>query len=278
VRQDWGVAKAEESDRLYALPPRRFVAERDAAAAQAKAAGDTTSAAALKKLRRPTVSAWLVNLLALRRPQLMSDLAELATALREAQRELRGDQLRELAGQRRGMVSALVAEAKALAIEVDPALAGGSLPLAEVESTLHAALVDGEVAAQVRAGRLTRAVTPTGFGEPPRPRLRLVEGGGGADLAEARRLTRQAAEAELADARAAAEAARADLDRATAAQREAAAAVEKLDQALAELADRRRSAAAELADAEVAALGARRAVVAARRRVGDAEAAVEASG
>jgi hypothetical protein len=298
-----GGPEIEVADRLYALPPREFVAERDAAVASARAAGDTATAAALAKLRRPTVAAWLVNLLALRRPELLAQLADLATALRAAQRELDGDQLRELSGQRRATVSALVATARSLALEVEPTMAAGKLPLAEVESTVSAALADTELAERVRSGRLVRAAgpgqsgetsdaagffAPGGFGELARNRLRLVTGGAtggagdgpgatdGADPAEADRARREAVAAELAAAQAAAAAASAELERVTAAQREAKQELAEIDARLAELAVARAAAASRLAEAEAAGLGARRAVAATRRRVGEAEAAASA--
>lgn len=159
--------------RLYATPPDRFVAARDEAVAAARAAGDPTGARSIARLRKPTVAAWLVNLLAIQRPDLITGLVELSAALRTAQRDLRGAQLRELSGQRRSLVGALVAEARALAART-PGAPSGKLPLAEVEATLQAALADLEVAEQVRSGRLVRPVTYAGFGEVPRPRLRLV--------------------------------------------------------------------------------------------------------
>jgi len=273
----------DAADQLYTLPPKRFVAERDAAVAAARAAGDTGAAAALAKLRRPSVSAWLVNLLALRRPELVAELAELATALQAAQRELDGAQLRELGNQRRATVSALVATARSLAEQAGPELTGGKLPLAEVETTLNAALADREVAETVRSGRLTRAVAYEGFGELPRARLRLIRGGAGqpaAAGAEPDRASaeadRQAVAAELAAARAAAETASRELDQAAAAQDAAKQELADIDARLAELATRRAAAADRLATAERASHDARRAVVAARRRLGEAEAAAEA--
>src|SRR5688500_17857586 len=99
---------------LYGTPPDRFAPTRDAAVAEARRAGDPATARQIAKLRRPTVAAWLVNLLAIRRPELVADLAELAEALRAAQRDLRGPRLRELSAQRRAVVAALVAEARTL--------------------------------------------------------------------------------------------------------------------------------------------------------------------
>lgn len=260
------------ADRLYAVPPRRFVAERDAAVAAAREAGDTATAAAVGKLRRPTVSAWLVNLLALRRPDLLADLTELATALRAAQRDLDGSQLRELTAQRRAAVSALVAEARTLALEVEPSEA--KLPLGEVESTLGAALADTGVAEAVRSGRLLKAVTADGFGELPRARLRLVEGGDEPAAEPDATPSREQVESELAAARTAAEEANAELARVTAAQQDAKQSLADLDAQLADLTARRAEALKHAAGLEAAGLDARRAVAAARRRVGAAEAAL----
>ncbi|MEU1965027.1 hypothetical protein ABZ541_01100 [Micromonospora sediminicola] len=162
--------------RLYATPPDRFVAARDAAVAEARQAGDPRTAREIGRLRRPTVAAWLVNLLAIRRPELVADLTQLAEALREAQRDLRGGTLRELSAQRRAVVGALVTEVRWLAAAEPAAPPAGKLPLGEVEATLNAALSDTEVADQVRAGRLLRASHYAGFGEVPRPQLRLITG------------------------------------------------------------------------------------------------------
>ncbi|MEV4118168.1 hypothetical protein [Micromonospora sp. NPDC049645] len=167
---------AELVQQLYRTPPDRFVAARDAAVAEARRSGDPTTARQLARLRRPTVAAWLVNLLAIRRPELVADLVQLADALRTAQRELRGPRLRELSAQRRAVVGALVAEARKLAAAEPDAPPASRLPLAEVEATLNAAFSDVEVAEQVRAGRLLRAASYAGFGEVPRPQLRLVTG------------------------------------------------------------------------------------------------------
>jgi hypothetical protein len=164
----------EIADRLYALPPEEFVAARNEEVATARDAEDRAGAAAIAKLRKPTVAAWLVNLLALRRPELVAELVDLAARLRLAQRELRGDELRELSSRRRAAIAALVGQARALAVAAQPGLAGVKLPVADVEATLTAALSDEEVAGQVRSGRLVRAIAYAGFGEVPRPRLRLV--------------------------------------------------------------------------------------------------------
>ncbi|MET8836394.1 hypothetical protein ABZV78_21070 [Micromonospora sp. NPDC004540] len=287
--------------RLYATPPDRFVAARDAAVNEARRAGDPKAAREIGKLRRPTVAAWLVNLLAIRRPELVADLAQLAESLRSAQRELRGGRLRELSAQRRAVVGALVAEVRKLAATEPGAPPVAKLPLGEVEATLNAALSDTEVAEQVRAGRLLRATHYAGFGEVPRPQLRLVTGGGeeepavpdrAAERAEARRTRderaaeraaraerakrRRAVERELAKARGDQERAEAELTGAADAERDGVATLDRIETELAELERRRAVAEQELSRAKLARRGAERSLTAARRRTGEVEAALEA--
>ncbi len=161
---------------LYALPPEEFTAARGEAVAVARKAGDRELAASIGGLRRPTVGAWLVNLLAHQRPDLIGELLALGESMRSAQRNLRGDELRELSTQRRGMVSALARESRALAVAAGRGVRA-VLPLGEVETTLTAALADPEVAEEVRLGRLVKPIEYAGFGEQPRPQLRLVHGG-----------------------------------------------------------------------------------------------------
>ena len=283
---------------LYEAHPDGFVAGRAAAIADAKQAGDKETARRLAALRKPTVAAWLVNLLALRRPELIDELVELSTALRQAQRGLHGEQLRELSTQRRQVVSALVNAAQRLAIEEDPALRSAKLPMGEVEATLTAALAEPEIAGQVRTGRLVRAATYAGFGEVPRPRLRLVtaedepsspavEDEPAGPVAEARR--RRAAEKERAEraekrrelsreltiARSAEKKARSALERAEAAERDAGHAVDEIEEHLAELERQRIVAQAEVSRRKLARRSAERDASVARRRVGDVEAAIE---
>ena len=300
--------------RLYEAPPDGFVAARTAAVDEAKKAGDRETAKRLAALKKPTVAAWVVNLLALRRPELIEELVDLSAALRDAQRGLQGDQLRELTARRRQVVSALVKAARQLAQAAEPTL---KLPLGEVEATLSAALAEPEVAAQVRTGRLIRAASYAGFGEVPRPRLRLItaddddtddDDSVGAEVielptkehaghtkeqagkentavererlaAERRRREHELRKRELRRELSAAQAAerRADeqLERAEAAERDANHRVEDLDAELAELERRRTEAQADVARRKSARRTAERETAAARRQVGDVQAALE---
>lgn len=154
---------ADVADELYALAPAEFTAARDERARQVRAAGQRDEAAEIKKLARPTASAWLVNQLARTATAQMTHLYELAEELQEAQRALAGDRLRELSVQRRQLVNDLLAATSDLAERAgqpaSPAVLG------EVRATLEAALADADARAAVRSGRLTKALAYAGLGE-----------------------------------------------------------------------------------------------------------------
>lgn len=160
----------EAVDRLYALPPDQFITSRDAAAAAAKASGETKLAADIKRLRKPTVSAWAVNLLSRRAGDTLKALIELGPRLGKAQRLGRRDELRSLGEARHGYVTALVAAAGAALAEHGQTMS--SAIALDVESTLAGALAEPDVAEAVLAGRLDRPVHYAGLG--PVPSLRLV--------------------------------------------------------------------------------------------------------
>jgi hypothetical protein len=154
---------AQVADELYALAPTAFRTARDERASRARAAGDAGLADAIKKLRRPTVSAWLVNLLVREAPAQVDELLELGESLREAQHALAGDRLRDLSGQRRRLITAMSQEAKRLAADAGQSLSAQAER--EVQDTLEAALADPAIADAVRSGRLTRALSYAGLGE-----------------------------------------------------------------------------------------------------------------
>ena len=105
------------ADELYALPPGDFAAARDEYVRKARAEGRQALARELAQLRRPTLSAWLINLLWRDQRDVMEQLFELADALRRAQAQAAGGELRTLTDQRRELEAALLRRASELADE-----------------------------------------------------------------------------------------------------------------------------------------------------------------
>jgi hypothetical protein len=147
---------------LYALRPDAFAAARDEQVRQAKAARQQPLARELGRLRRPTQSAWLVNLLWRDQREVMQQLFELAGELGRAQAQASGSELRSLTAQRREVESALIRRARTLGnaagVNVTDAM------VRDVQDTLAAALAQPAVADEVRGGRLVKPLAYAGFG------------------------------------------------------------------------------------------------------------------
>jgi hypothetical protein len=150
------------ADELYGLPPSKFTSLRDARAADAKKAGDPELSKSVKQLRRPTISAWLANLLVRQRGKEISQLLDLGAAMRRAQSDLAANEMRSLSEQRRQLVAALATEAKGLAGELGQPVNDSSIQ--ELEATLEAALADSAASDSLQTGCLTKPLSYSGFG------------------------------------------------------------------------------------------------------------------
>jgi hypothetical protein len=168
----------DAADELYGLHPDHFVPRRTELVKAARAAKDREAADAVGALRKPSLGAWLANVLARESPDEVAALEELGASLRTAQEELSGDALRTLTRQRRELVGALVARARRLA-RADGVGVGDSVAR-DLENTIAAALADDRAFA---AGRLTTALEPgVGFSggvEPSRSARRPPPRGSG---------------------------------------------------------------------------------------------------
>ncbi|HEY7430879.1 MAG TPA: hypothetical protein VH641_09110 [Streptosporangiaceae bacterium] len=153
---------SQVADELYGLVPAEFIAVRDERVSQARGAGDRELAGAIAKLRKPTVSAWLVNQLAREATDELARLLELGEALREAQRALDSDKLRELSVRRRSQVGALVQQARRLARARRQTV--NAQVERDVAASLEAAVADADAADAIAAGRLTSALYHVGLG------------------------------------------------------------------------------------------------------------------
>lgn len=236
---------------LYALDLDRIVPARDEQARALRAAGEKDLARELARLPKPTLAAWVVDLLARERPAQLEDLLGLGDGLRAATDQGDAAGLRRLVEQQRRSLALLVRQARELASE--RAVPVSESTATQLEDILRAAVADPGTADTVRAATLARR-PPTAAGLPwpgvPPVRAQPAE-------EEAAR----AAEAAAAELLVAAQQRRTD---ARARARDAQAEADRLRAALATAEHVASAADDELASAEQAVSAAEEAVAAAR--------------
>lgn len=153
-------------DELYSLPLEEFVARRDELARAQRGEGEREQAAETKSLRKPTVAAWAVNQLARREKRAVGELLEAGKRLRAAHEQLlsggSADALQRASEAERKALRTLTKSAEAVLADAGLSTTSGTLD--RVRETLHAAVVDEQVAELVREGRLTTDEEATGFG------------------------------------------------------------------------------------------------------------------
>ncbi len=160
----------QAADELYSIDPDGFVERRRALADDARRTGQAAAAKEIAALRKPTRSAWTLNVLARAEPGLVDEVIALGDQLRDAERRLDGQQLRELSKQRRQLVNSATRKAFAASKQSAPSAALRE----EVNNTVSAAFADPDLAALLRAGTVLRAAQWDGFGSGIRPDLTLV--------------------------------------------------------------------------------------------------------
>jgi hypothetical protein len=159
-------APDERIDGLYALPRERFTAERNALAAELRAAGHGAAAAEVKALKKPSAAGWAVNQLVRAEPDLVEALLGAGGELRQAHRQAasgRGaSELRAAAEAERQAIERLLARAPAvLGTAPSPALREA------IRNTLHAASSDDVAREMVSAGRVLDEMRAVGLGPAP---------------------------------------------------------------------------------------------------------------
>ncbi|QCD61006.1 hypothetical protein [Streptomyces hawaiiensis] len=145
------------ADELYALRPEEFTAARASAMASARTAGDRELAERIRALRKPSLAAWVSNLLVRGSPGEVEPLLRLGEGLRQAHQDLDGAQLRELSRRQHALIRALSLQARQLAEEAGHPI--GESVQREVENTLHAVLADPEAARAWAGGRLAKPLS-----------------------------------------------------------------------------------------------------------------------
>ena len=140
---------------LYAGPPGDFVSSRNA---RAKEVDDADLAGRIKALRKPSVSAWVVNVFARERAQQLGEALRLADELREAQADVDAVTLARLTRERRALTNRLASDAAALATARGERVTAATLEA--VQQTITAAFFDASAAAAVASGRLVHELEP----------------------------------------------------------------------------------------------------------------------
>ncbi len=285
------------ADELYGLGLPEFTPTRDARAKELKGT-DPEASARVKALRKPSTAAWVVNLLVRHESGQVEQVLAVGAALREAQANLDGEELRALTRQRRQLTAAVTARARSVAAEHGQRVTASVSD--QVEATLTAAMVDEGCARAVRSGLLVAALASTGVeAEDPSGAValpealgfaatpRAAEAGSRPDLhvvpdpeADQKALaaaqeTVEEAEAELARAAEALAGAVAGVEELEARSMQVQAEIDELKRRLAELEARFEEVDDELADAEDARAEAEDAVAEATKQRDAAAAALE---
>ncbi|MDX6261638.1 MAG: hypothetical protein QOH84_3326 [Kribbellaceae bacterium] len=152
----------EAADALYGAPSADFIAKRNELAKQLKADGDQLGSTRLKALRKPTVAAWLTNLVARELPDDIDDLLALGDEFRQATADLDGEKLRELTPRRHKLLDQLTKSAAGLAEREGQKISADVGQ--KLRETLDAGLVDPAAGEAVREARLSSALRHVGFG------------------------------------------------------------------------------------------------------------------
>jgi hypothetical protein len=152
---------------LFGLPLDQFTNQRNALAKELRQEGRRDEAAAVAKLRKPSVAAWAVNQLVRTQRRDVDVLLEAGDALQRAQADLlahRGDSatLRRAVEAERAAVERLVARARGLLDSDGHELTAPRLE--QVTETLTAAALDEDARARVRDGCLDRELRHVGLG------------------------------------------------------------------------------------------------------------------
>jgi hypothetical protein len=148
---------------LYGVPPEEFMAERRRLVAAAKAGGDPALAKEVGTLRKPSLAAWAVNLLAREAPDLVDGLADLGGRMRGAQGRLDTDTLTSLRPERDQLLEEVVRTTVQLVSDAGRSCSAAAQQ--DVRATAIAALADEQAMAAVASGQLARTLSYSGFGE-----------------------------------------------------------------------------------------------------------------
>lgn len=204
-------------DHLFKLPLSEFVAARNALAKRLRSAGEKEAAERIKRIPKPSISAWAINQLVQQQP----DLVRALLAALDAQRSLQLEGLSSGTGNPRALQEEKRTENEAIK-RIERALpqildagghASGRGAIDRCVKALRAAAVHPDGRALLERGHLSTDFESSGFGAlgssadmsealahslpreaPTRPKLRVLTGGGGQSAQERQAEERRAEE------------------------------------------------------------------------------------
>lgn len=148
-------------DRIYSGPLEDFVKARNDLASRLRKEGEAEEAAAVASLKKPSISAWIVNQLIRHNEVEVRRLIEAGEDLARAQREaVTGKQRADFDASRREEAESL-RRLRAAVKEVAPSASAAVVERAV--ATLRAGAATEEGRQQLRLGRLTEDLEPAGF-------------------------------------------------------------------------------------------------------------------
>ncbi len=153
------IDREAELDSLYATPLDQFTAARNDLAARLEQEGDKEAAMRIKRLKKPSISAWAVNQLSRVREVDIARLLKAGEALEEAQRSVLAGKPADFEKVRKEESEAV----RALRRAVTEVLPGASAAVLDriAQSLRAASTADGR--SRLKEGRLTEDLEPAGF-------------------------------------------------------------------------------------------------------------------
>ena len=154
-------------EELYRIAPTEFTAARGAMASEAREEGERELASSLKKLRKPSVGAWLANLLVLEQPRDVELLVNLGAELRSPKGKLEGEKIRSVTKEKGDTIAKLLRDAGSKAAREGQNVSAAASQ--DLEATLDAAFADPQAAQTLLEGRLVSGLQYSGLGFGPQP-------------------------------------------------------------------------------------------------------------
>jgi hypothetical protein len=142
---------------LYSLPLAEFTQGRNELAEHLQKEGKDDEARRVKALRKPALPAWAVNQLARDEPESIKRLLRLRDEMASFSSP---DDLRRLAGEKRGLLSSLIERAREILEQAGHS--AGATTTDAIAKTLQAGASEEE-RSRIQQGTLDRPLAPTGF-------------------------------------------------------------------------------------------------------------------